>query len=181
MTDENLSRLTRLVLVLAAGFFLYDLTIDFIEGEEPAHFLVELVICTLVVTVLGAELARTVRLNAELKALDAQVGRLRGGVATQVQEQLRHWQLSQSETEIAWLIIKGFSFAEIARLRGVKEKTIRQQATSIYAKSGTANRNDFAAVFIEDLLAHPPSRNPSGSQELRRHPDVSRQARESVK
>lgn len=42
--------------------------------------------------------------------------------------------------EIAWLMLKGYSFKEIAALREVKEKTIRQQASSIYSKSGSNNQ-----------------------------------------
>ena len=41
---------------------------------------------------------------------------------------------------------------EIGELRGVKEKTDRQQATSIYTKSKCPNRHELAAKFIEDLL-----------------------------
>jgi len=42
---------------------------------------------------------------------------------------------------------------EIAEARNVKEKTVRGQATSIYAKSGYAGRNELAAHFIEDLMS----------------------------
>ncbi len=42
---------------------------------------------------------------------------------------------------------------EISLARNVKEATIRQQATSVYSKSGCAGRNELAAYFIEDLFA----------------------------
>ena len=41
---------------------------------------------------------------------------------------------------------------EISEMRQVKEKTVRQQATQIYAKSGYAGRHELAAHFIEDLM-----------------------------
>jgi DNA-binding NarL/FixJ family response regulator len=41
---------------------------------------------------------------------------------------------------------------EIADARSVKEKTVRQQATHIYAKSGYAGRHELVAHFIEDLM-----------------------------
>ena len=41
---------------------------------------------------------------------------------------------------------------EIAEARSVKEKTIRHQATSVYAKSGYSGRHELAAHFIEDLM-----------------------------
>lgn len=37
-------------------------------------------------------------------------------------------------------------------LRDVKEKTVRQQATSSYAKSGYPGRHELAAHVIEDLM-----------------------------
>jgi DNA-binding NarL/FixJ family response regulator len=50
------------------------------------------------------------------------------------------------------LIIKGFSFFEIATLRNVTEKTVRKQATSIYKKANTANRAEFTAEFLSELI-----------------------------
>jgi DNA-binding NarL/FixJ family response regulator len=42
---------------------------------------------------------------------------------------------------------------EIAEIRHVKEKSVRQQASGIYAKSGLANRYELTSHFIEDMLA----------------------------
>ena len=41
---------------------------------------------------------------------------------------------------------------EISEVRDVKEKTVRQQATSVYAKSGYGGRHELVAHFIEDLM-----------------------------
>jgi DNA-binding CsgD family transcriptional regulator len=71
-----------------------------------------------------------------------------------MREQFSDWALSPSESDIALLLIKGLSMKEISAARGVKEKTIRQQATSIYAKSGYAGRHELVAHFIEDLMSH---------------------------
>jgi DNA-binding CsgD family transcriptional regulator len=72
--------------------------------------------------------------------------------AAVIQEQFTHWELSNSEKEVAMLLLKGLSFEEIAQLRATKEKTVRQQATSIYRKSGLDGRYAFAAWFFEDFL-----------------------------
>ncbi|OUD14152.1 helix-turn-helix transcriptional regulator [Thioflexithrix psekupsensis] len=69
-----------------------------------------------------------------------------------IQEQFTSWELTQSEKEVAMLLLKGLSFEEIAQLRATKEKTVRQQATSIYRKSGLNGRYAFAAWFFEDFL-----------------------------
>lgn len=107
---------------------------------------------TRAVLALAREILNGFRLHRSLEQHRSELSQIRSGFAQTIREQFERWQLTQSETEIAWLIIKGFSFAEIARLRGVREKTVRQQATAIYAKSGADNRNDLAALFIEDLL-----------------------------
>ena len=70
-----------------------------------------------------------------------------------MRQQFDHWGLSPSEHEIALLLIKGLSMKEIAEARQVKEKTIRQQATGVYAKSGYTGRHELAAHFIEDLMS----------------------------
>jgi len=53
---------------------------------------------------------------------------------------------------VALLLLKGLSFEEIASVRDTKEKTVRQQASSIYRKSGLNGRHEFAAWFFEDFL-----------------------------
>ena len=50
------------------------------------------------------------------------------------------------------LLLKGLSFREIAAVRQTREKTVRQQASAIYGKSGLEGRHEFAAWFLEDFL-----------------------------
>jgi DNA-binding CsgD family transcriptional regulator len=69
-----------------------------------------------------------------------------------VKQQFTEWQLTASEAEVGWLLLKGLSLKEIAIIRDTLEKTVRQQASSIYRKSGVAGRHAFSAWFIEDIL-----------------------------
>ncbi|MFN3164676.1 MAG: helix-turn-helix transcriptional regulator [Pseudohongiellaceae bacterium] len=82
--------------------------------------------------------------------------------------QFTNWQLSASEVDVALLLIKGLSMKEIATARNVKEKTVRTQAASVYAKSGHAGRHELAAHFIEDLMSAiplvEPKPNPADSR-----------------
>lgn len=71
---------------------------------------------------------------------------------TAVKSWFKQWKLSPSEQEVAVLLIKGLSFNEIAEVRNTKEKTVRQQASSVYAKSGLSGRNNLSAWLIETLL-----------------------------
>ena len=62
------------------------------------------------------------------------------------------WQLTTSEKDVGWLLLKGLSLKEIAAIRQTMEKTVRQQASSIYKKAGLSGRHAFSAWFIEDAL-----------------------------
>lgn len=69
-----------------------------------------------------------------------------------VEEQFAQWSLTESERDVAILLIKGMSMKEIAEDRESKEATVRQQATAIYRKAGLSSRQDLAAFFLEDLF-----------------------------
>jgi putative tricarboxylic transport membrane protein len=73
------------------------------------------------------------------------------GERTAIARQMVVWGLSSAELEIGWMILKGLQFKEIAAARGTSERTVRQQAQAIYAKSGIPNRSEFSAYFLEDL------------------------------
>nr|CAA6822281.1 MAG: Helix-turn-helix transcriptional regulator [uncultured Thiotrichaceae bacterium] len=69
-----------------------------------------------------------------------------------IDQQLVDWSFTPSEKDVAILLLKGLSFEEIAGVRETKEKTVRQQATAIYRKSGVSGRHELAAWFFEDFL-----------------------------
>ncbi len=69
-----------------------------------------------------------------------------------ISQQFKDWSLSPSEQEVGLMLLKGLSLKEIAALRETLEKTVRQQASSIYKKSGISGRHAFSAWFIEDIL-----------------------------
>ena len=69
-----------------------------------------------------------------------------------VAKQFAEWRLTASEAEVGWLLLKGLSLKEIAIVRDTLGKTVRQQASSIYRKSGVPGRHAFSAWFIEDIL-----------------------------
>ena len=73
-------------------------------------------------------------------------------MADVIHDQFQSWQLTSSEKEVGLLMLKGLTFREAAVVRSVAEKTIRQQASSIYEKSGLSGRHEFAGWFLEDLF-----------------------------
>lgn len=87
-----------------------------------------------------------------LAATNAHIRDARKQYSLVIQQQFSDWQLSQSEQEIALLLLKGLSFNEIAAIRQTKEKTVRQQASEIYKKANVSGRHAFSAWFFEDFL-----------------------------
>lgn len=69
-----------------------------------------------------------------------------------IQLQFNDWKLTAGEQQVALLLLKGLSFKEIAAARNTKDKTVRQQASSIYAKTELEGRHEFSAWFMEDFL-----------------------------
>ncbi|RIK99964.1 MAG: LuxR family transcriptional regulator [Proteobacteria bacterium] len=95
--------------------------------------------------------------RAERDAWRERAEKLLRGLGAEIDEQLRRWQLSAAEREVALLLLKGFGHKEIAALQGRSERTVRQHAVAVYRKSGLAGRAELSAFFLEDLLLPPPS------------------------
>jgi DNA-binding CsgD family transcriptional regulator len=74
------------------------------------------------------------------------------GLGVAIEHQFERWHLTAAEAEIGLLLLKGLGHKEIAALRQVSERTVREQARSVYRKSGLGGRSELAAFFLEDLL-----------------------------
>ncbi len=77
---------------------------------------------------------------------------LLNGLGEEIDMQMRRWKLTRSESEVALLLIKGYSHQQIAGLLGKSERTVRQHGGSVYKKSSLSGRAELAAFFLEDLL-----------------------------
>jgi DNA-binding CsgD family transcriptional regulator len=74
------------------------------------------------------------------------------GLGDAIDKQMSHWRLTPAEKEVGLLLLKGFSFKEVAGFRNTSERTARQQSLDTYKKSGMTGRAEFSAFFLEDLL-----------------------------
>lgn len=75
------------------------------------------------------------------------------GLGEAIETQFSRWNLTEAEREVALLLLKGLSHKEIATVRGVSERTVREQSRSVYTKAGLTGRTALSAFFLEDLLA----------------------------
>ncbi len=153
------------ILSLIVVFNVFDIYSDLIEGSSFSHVMEEslmVVAFVLIIAYLGKTLLETTRefetVKEELKNIrqlhakqTETMKRARKDYSEVIQQQFDEWELSKSEIETGFLLLKGLSLKEIASVRDVKEKTARQQASNIYAKAGVAGRHEFAGWFFEDL------------------------------
>ena len=74
------------------------------------------------------------------------------GLSRAIAAQFRTWGLTEAESDVAALMLKGLTHKEIAALRKSTEATVRQHATMVYRKSNLTSRAQLTAFFLEDLL-----------------------------
>ncbi|MEX0828570.1 MAG: helix-turn-helix transcriptional regulator [Haliea sp.] len=163
----------RLPLMLAGifglifGLVAWDLASDYSEGVDPLHVAIESLVLALSGTAMLWFVLRTLRQRQHLSDLEGNLGRARResirwreryqdtirGLSAAINDQFERWELSAAEAEIAMLMLKGLGLKEIAEIRGTGERTVREQARSVYRKAGVPNRSALSAFFLEDLLA----------------------------
>jgi DNA-binding CsgD family transcriptional regulator len=90
--------------------------------------------------------------DRQLQDVTEEMRSARANFSEAIHRQFLDWGLTHSEQQVAMLLLKGLSFREIAVLRDTREKTVRQQASAIYGKSGLDGRHAFSAWFLEDFL-----------------------------
>jgi DNA-binding CsgD family transcriptional regulator len=90
--------------------------------------------------------------TTQVNLLNSKIQEERKRYSLVIKEQFETWGLTPGEQQVALLLLKGLSLKEIASVRETKEMTVRQQASSIYAKSNLVGRHEFSAWFLEDFL-----------------------------
>ncbi len=149
-------------------FAIVDVVLDTLEhGEIDLHIIIEAIMlgAALVSLILlwsgfqvrlrrGADsLQRTQREFAEFRSRHADSIE---GMRQAMQDQFERWKFSETEKRIADALIRGYSLKQIAGLHDKSERTVRNQTTVIYEKSGMTGRSDLAAFFLADLFPDDP-------------------------
>jgi len=142
---------------VSATFFVGDILISVLGlPVEPFDWMfVELIqigaaIGLLAGVVMGAIVVRQARRKAH--AAEEALRLARGAFQDVMHEKFVTWDLTPAERDVALFAIKGFSIAEIAKLRGVSEGTIKAQTAAIYRKAGVSGRSQLLSLFVDDLV-----------------------------
>ncbi|MCY4513529.1 MAG: LuxR C-terminal-related transcriptional regulator [Candidatus Tectomicrobia bacterium] len=143
---------------IAVVFFVYDLAEDAFWADEfgSVHFTIETVVFVGLSVALAIGVRDLRRLRVDLEREEKRNEMFSEVLVDNIDALMDEWRITKSEKDIAWLIIKGYRFSEIARARRVKETTVRLQAASLYSKAGVSGRAEFAAEIILPLLTSAP-------------------------
>jgi DNA-binding NarL/FixJ family response regulator len=158
-----------IVLTLVAIFFMTDIFFDIQEGIPVSHIWHEVVMFGIAFGALIWQIRVIMKKNDYIESLNTELldtkqsyqeWKAKTHASAQeirqlIDKQFLLWHLSHSEKDVALLLIKGLSMKEIAEIRNTQEKTVRQQATTIYKKSELSGRQELAAFFLEDILSAP--------------------------
>jgi DNA-binding CsgD family transcriptional regulator len=148
-----------LILSFILGSVLLDIISEWGKSSSTIHLSIEIFIALSVMLGIILLWFRNLFLKRQLIVSKAESNKwkeqnahLIGGLSHAIDLQLEEWKLSPSEKEITLLLLKGLSLKEIAEIRGVAERTVRQQSVNVYHKSGLSGRAELSAYFLEDLL-----------------------------
>ena len=152
------------------GTSVAEIASEFVDGETLGSMGDDLFRLALSTVVLAMFMHEYLAQRRALRELRGQLNKARGQLAqldtksqiiasqyrAVMQKQFDAWNLTASEQDVVIGLLKGLSFREIAELRATREKTVRQQASSVYRKAKVTSRNELAAWFFEDMLEAPP-------------------------
>lgn len=155
-----------IIMAVVAALATADVVDDMHSGGELLHMALEVLIIAAAAVgavVLWFQLVRArstnrvlradlTRARAEMQRFQAESQDLMRGLGEAIDRQFTRWQLSPAEREVALLLLKGLSHKDVADVRTTSERTVRQQALSVYRKAGLSGRAELAAFFLEDLL-----------------------------
>lgn len=145
------------VQILSTSFFLYTILADLLLLQWfviPWGLQEVLEIVSALGMLLGVVVSSALLylLATRMSRLDGQMRAVAGEFQQFIEQQFDRWQLTPTERHVAIFVMKGFSNAEIARLRGTTESTVKSQLTSIFRKTGLTSRQQLTTHLIEDIL-----------------------------
>jgi DNA-binding CsgD family transcriptional regulator len=81
------------------------------------------------------------------------------------------WGLTKAETDVAMMVVKGFSNAEIAAMRKSALQTVKTQLSAIYAKSGLEGRYQLIAYVTDEVCETSKACQQKGPEPAPKMPD----------
>ncbi len=149
------------ILLACMVFFFVDLVDDLFEDSVAASGLTVRHILHMTLeglSVLGLGFAAVVLfgyvrfLRHEAARRASTISLLRGRFREVLEQKFDTWSLTPAERDVAILILKGASVAEIAEARQTAVGTVKSQSTALFRKVGVNSRNGLTALFLDEFL-----------------------------
>lgn len=153
--------LVALIAVQAASatFFLADWLQDVVETGSlrvSIYLAVELAASVSLIVAIVIEARLLSRMLQRHAHMERSLSAAARGLHDIMEGMFESWGLTPSEQDIATFLVKGADIAEIARLRGSAEGTVKAHLNAIYRKAGVSGRPALLSLLIEDLMAVEP-------------------------
>lgn len=88
-------------------------------------------------------------------SLERSVGLAASALQGVIESHFEEWKLTASERDVAALMVKGLSIAEIAGVRGSAEGTVKAHLNAIYRKANARNRAEVLSHIMDTLIDKP--------------------------
>jgi DNA-binding CsgD family transcriptional regulator len=142
--------------VICALVFFVDVMKDVAELGGPDWGMLPEVLASLALFFgIAFEAVFLVHLLRRKASLERSVGLASSALHGVIESHFDEWKLTASERDVATLMVKGLSIAEIARVRGSAEGTVKAQLNAIYRKSNARNRAEVLSHIMDTLIDKP--------------------------
>lgn len=139
--------------ILCAGFFLADVIGDFGRADESRpHLSIEMLAGAVLIVSVVVLIRVIVSILRRQAHLERAAGIASAAIAEVIEAHFAAWRLTPAEHDVANLMVKGLSIAEIADIRGSAEGTVKAHLNAIYRKSGCQNRGELLSRIIDSLM-----------------------------
>ena len=144
------------VQTVCALVFLWDVVHDLQEPLADLWHLVPEAMAGLALFIgIGFEVVYLLHLLQRKASLERSVGMASAQLQDVVQSHFDSWKLTASERDVAALMIKGLSIAEIASVRGSADGTVKAHLNAIYRKSNARNRAEVLSHIMDAMIDKP--------------------------
>jgi DNA-binding CsgD family transcriptional regulator len=142
--------------ILCVGVFLNDVISDLSEvGSFEWNRVSESLAVVGLFGGIAFETGYLLRLLQRKAILERSVGMASSALQDVIESHFSEWNLTASERDVAALMVKGLSIAEIANVRGSAEGTVKAHLNNIYRKSDARNRAEVLSHIMDAMIDKP--------------------------
>ena len=142
--------------LVCATIFLVDVVTDLAKGSGlDWHLLPEALAVLALFVGIGLEVIFLLQLLQRKASLERSVDMASSALQDVIESHFTEWKLTASERDVAALMVKGLSIAEIADVRGSAEGTVKAHLNAIYRKASARNRAEVLSHIMDTLIDKP--------------------------